>query len=117
MATSKDKADTWKITGTVEVKETSRPVAGLLVSAFDKDLVFDDHLGVAVTGLDGRFVIRFTKEKFQDILESDPDIYLRVFDKSGKREVFGTREKIRYNASRHEKFTLRIPARNLGISS
>ena len=45
MVPSKDKADLWEISGTVEVRETRRPVEGLLVSAFDKDLAFDDHLG------------------------------------------------------------------------
>ena len=112
---SKDKADLWEISGTVEVRETRRPVEGLLVSAFDKDLAFDDHLGVAVTDLEGRFVIRFTEDRFQDIVESEPDVYLRVFDASGKREVYATRDKVRYNASRKEKFKLRVPARNLGL--
>ena len=112
---STDKADLWEISGTVEVRETRRPVEGLLVSAFDKDLAFDDHLGVAVTDPEGRFVIRFTEDRFQDIVESEPDIYLRVFDASGKREVYATRDKVRYNASRKEKFKLRVPARNLGL--
>ena len=112
---SKDKADLWEISGTVEVRETRRPVEGLLVSAFDKDLAFVDHLGVAVTDPEGRFVIRFTEDRFQDIVESEPDIYLRVFDKSGKQEVYATRDKVRYNASRKEKFKLRVPARNLGL--
>ena len=112
---STDKADLWEISGTVEVRETRRPVEGLLVSAFDKDLAFDDHLGVAVTDAEGRFVIRFTEDRFQDIVESEPDIYLRVFDASGKREVYATRDKVRYNASRKEKFKLRVPARNLGL--
>ena len=74
-----------------------------------------DHLGVAVTDSEGRFVIRFTEDRFQDIIESEPDIYLKVFDKSGKREVYATRDKVRYNASRKEKFKLRVPARNLGL--
>ncbi len=112
---SKGNSDPWEISGMVEVRETRRPVEGLLVSAFDKDLAFDDHLGVAVTDPDGRFVIRFTEDRFQDLLESDPDIYLRVFDASGKREVFTTRDKVRYNASRKEKFKLSIPSRNLGL--
>ena len=115
MVPSKDKADLWEISGTVEVRETQRPVEGLLVSAFDKDLAFDDHLGVAVTDPEGRFVIRFTEDRFQDIVESEPDVYLRVFDASGKREVYATRDKVRYNASRKEKFKLRVPARNLGL--
>ena len=115
MASSKGSSELWEISGTVEVRETRRPVEGLLVSAFDKDLAFDDHLGVAVTYSEGRFVIRFTEDQFQDILESEPDIYLRVFDASGKREVYATRDKVRYNASRKEKFKLSIPGRNLGL--
>ena len=64
----------------MEVQETRRPVEGLLVSAFDKDLAFDDHLGVAVTDSEGRFVIRFTEDQFQDIFRDLTEVERTLSD-------------------------------------
>ena len=103
----------WRLSGHLLEKESRRPLPGLLVSAFDKDLFVDDPLGMAVSDHEGRFEIRYTTEQFRDLFESSPDLYLKVHDASGEREIFSTRERVRRNAERHEKFQLRIPAANL----
>ncbi len=103
----------WRLTGHLLEKESGRPLPGLLVSAFDKDLFADDPLGMAVSDREGRFEIRYTTEQFRDLFESSPDLYLKVYNASGEREIFSTRERVRSNAERHEKFQLRIPAANL----
>jgi len=113
MAGSTGNPDSWRVSGRVEEKETGRPLVGYVVAAFDQDLVFDDRLGMAVTDKDGLFEIRFATAQFQDFFETEPDIYLRVYDQKGANEVFETHQAVRRNASRDEKFRLRIPARNL----
>jgi len=80
------------------------------VRVFDRDLIFDDKLGFATTDADGRFEIRFSRSSFQDVGESRPDLYLRVFDRSGTREIHQTADAIRWNASPSEQYRLRIPA-------
>ena len=105
--------DGFRISGTIEEEETGRPLADLVVRAFDRDLVFDDKVGFATTDADGRFEIRFTRRDFSDVGESRPDLYLRVFDPSGTREIHQTRDAIRWNASPSEHYRLRIPARDL----
>ena len=105
--------DRFRIIGTIEEEETGRPLGGLIVRAFDRDLVFDDKVGYTTTDADGRFEIRFTREDFQDVGESQPDLYLRVYDRSGVREIHQTTDAIRWNASPSEHYRLRIPSRAL----
>jgi hypothetical protein len=103
----------FRVFGTIEEEETGRPLAELIVRAFDRDLVFDDKVGFATTNADGRFEIRFNREDFRDISESRPDLYLRIFDRSGSREIYNTADSIRSNASPSESYRIRIPARSL----
>jgi hypothetical protein len=105
--------DLFRVFGTIEEDETGRPLADLVVRAFDRDLIFDDPLGFATTDDDGRFEIRFDRERFRDVGESLPDLYLRVFDRSGTWEIHQTTDAIRWNASASERYRLRIPARAL----
>jgi hypothetical protein len=109
----KSDKDIFRVSGTIEEEETSRPLANLIVRAFDRDLIFDDKVGFATTDEDGQFEIRFNREGFRDVGESQPDLYLRVFDRSGIREIYQTTDAIRWNASRSEHYQLRIPARAL----
>jgi hypothetical protein len=105
--------DSFRILGTIEEEETGRPLAHLIVRAFDRDLIFDDKVGSASTDEDGRFEIRFNRRDFSDLGESRPDLYLRVFDRAGIREIHQTTDAIRWNASPSERYRLRIPARAL----
>ena len=106
----------FRVTGTVAEKETGRPLAKLVVRAFDRDLVFDDKVGFAVTDAQGRFEIRYRSEDFSDLHEARPDLYLRVFDAQGTRVLLETTDAIRWNASRNETYHLLVPAAALGAA-
>ena len=103
----------FRVWGVVEEAETGRPLPGLVVRAFDRDLVFDDALGFAETDADGGFEIHYRAEDFRDLVESRPDVYLRVYDHAGLRLLYETREQVRRNATGDEHFTLKVPARAL----
>jgi hypothetical protein len=106
-------AESFRITGTVEEAETGRPLAKLIVRAFDRDLVFDDKIGFATTDEQGRFEIRYGSADFSDLRETHPDLYLRVYDAEGTRLLYETTDAIRWNASPDERYRLQIPARSL----
>ncbi len=99
------------ILGVISETGSGRPLQNLIVRAFDKDLVFDDDLGHARSDANGRFEIRFTDEFFADLVERHPDIYLKIFDPSGSRELLSTKRAVRWNAGAVERFELEIPRR------
>ena len=105
-----ERARSFRITGTVAEQETGRPLANVVVRAFDRDLVFDDKIGFAVTDGEGRFEIRYASDDFSDLRESQPDLYLRVYDANGTALLLETSDAIRWNASRDESYRLLVPA-------
>jgi hypothetical protein len=80
----------FRVAGTIEEQETGRPLPGLVVHAYDKDLLFDDYLGRAVTDNDGRFSIEFNEDMFRDFSELEPDLYLKIYDATGSRLLHKT---------------------------
>ena len=105
-----------RILGTVKEEESDRPLAGLLVRAYDEDLVKDDHLGDAFTDAAGAFEIQYTEAQYRDFHETLPDLYLRIYDASGKRLLHTTEKNVRKNALVVERFEIRIPAAKLAGS-
>src|SRR5262245_56418168 len=97
----------FRISGTIVEDETGRPLAELIGRAFDKDLISDDKLGFTTTDEQGRFEIRFDESAFRDIAETRPDIYLRIYDRAGLREIHQTEDAIRWNASHDERYRIR----------
>jgi len=101
----------FRVQGTTEEEETGRPLVGLVVRAFDKDLLFDDALGFSITDERGRFLIQFTEDDFRDFFELDPDLYLEVYDSTGENLLHKT--PVYRNFSSGERFQLRIPSGKL----
>ncbi len=104
----------YRVAGVIHEEGTGRPLEGLRVAAFDKDVVKDDFLGEAMTDAEGRFEIRFTDADFKDLLESQPDIYLCVFRPDAPAEaILDTSWDVRENASPDEHFELTAPPSSL----
>jgi len=97
----------FRIFGRIRRKETGQGISGLKVKALDKDLLFDDRLGSAITDEDGRFEIRYDASDFRDFFEQRPDIYLRVVDAKGV-ERYTTEERVRYAADETEEFNITL---------
>ena len=98
--------DTWIVRGVVADKE-GQGIGGLLVSLYDKDLLFDDVLGTAATDESGSYKIMYRTEAFQDLFEKRPDLYLKVMDEQGN-EVYSSRKAVRFAAGRVETLDVAI---------
>jgi hypothetical protein len=111
-----------RVLGIVREKESGKPLPGLLICAYDKDLLSSDFLGKTVTGEDGKFTIEYDSKDFQELLDRNPDIYVEVYRgehikaKSLKRirPIYTTRKSIRYSASSSEKYYIEISHKKLG---
>lgn len=106
----------FRIQGTVVEDESSRALEGLLVRAYDKDVLRDDFLGEARTDAGGRFEVVFTEVQFMDLHETRPDLYVRVFDASGATLLGTTEDRVRKNAELKERIDVRIPRTRLAHS-
>jgi hypothetical protein len=89
--------------------ESGRPLQGLLVRAYDEDVLIDDFLGEVRSDAAGRFELVFTEVQFMDLFETRPDLYLRIFDPSGARLLHSTENQVRRDAALEERFEVRIP--------
>ena len=66
------------VTGRI-VDAGGKPVAGVTVEVWDKDMLIDDYLGTAVTGDDGRFSVDFGWANYKDTpFDGRPDIFLKM---------------------------------------
>lgn len=100
------------ISGRVQEAESKQGVPGLVVSAFDKDMKYDDLLGEVMTGTDGSFQIEYDQSRFASLFEGAPDIYLTVKTPSGST-LQTTDGAVRFNAQPREEFQIEIPKQKL----
>ena len=103
-----------RVIGTIVELESGKPIAGLQVKAFDKDLIWDDKLGTAITDAKGGFKINYSSADF-GILETSPELYLRVFDAGGKKLLYTSEKSIRRDPQVEERFDITIPKAKLAF--
>jgi hypothetical protein len=105
----------FRVSGQVRELEGKRGIPNLVVSAFDKDLFFDDLLGEAVSDEKGNFQLTYEGRAFQEIFDKRPDIYLRIKTPDG-RLFHTTKDNVRCEAGKEEHFIVEIP-RNILIEA
>jgi|GEM_PF-1206923 len=98
--------DTWVVWGRV-TDEKDQGIGGLTVSVYDKGLTFDDRLGTISTDKEGYFILSYLEEDFQDLIDAQPDIYLKVLDEEGKT-LYSSKEAVKYESGRAELFNVQI---------
>lgn len=104
-----------RVIGTVVEAESGKPLAGLQVRAFDKDLFIDDKLGIATTDAAGKFRINYSQLDFSSVIgtETMPELYIRVFDATGKKLLFTSEKEVREDPQVEEHYDVKIPKAKL----
>ncbi|MCK9593113.1 MAG: hypothetical protein M0Q91_13995 [Methanoregula sp.] len=106
----------FRVTGIVRVRETGQPLSGLIVRAYDKDLLYDDLLGDTTTDAGGRFDVRYAGSDFRELFERHSDMYFKILDASGKRVIHSTADSIRWNAGTEEYIEIEISQHQILLS-
>ena len=96
----------WVVKGRV-TDESGKGLGGLTLSLYDKEQNFDDKLGTVGTDENGYFIAEYEAEHFRDVIEANPNIYLKAFDKEGNT-LYSSRKKIKFEVGRIETFKIRI---------
>ena len=90
---------TYRISGRVTDHKTKEGVAGLRVEAWDKDLIFNDLVGSAVTDEQGAFEMQFDEPYFRELfLDRRPDLFFKVF--LGDKLIKSTEDSILWNVNK-----------------
>jgi Cutinase len=99
----------FRIKGVVKEKETGCPLSWLFVKSYDKDLVFDDLLGSAMTDQHGNFEIVCELTDFRDFFDVKPDIYFKVFDNNRATLIHTTKKGVKWNVGKISEHEILIP--------
>lgn len=103
------------IIGQVTDLESGVPLPGLFVKAYDKDLLFDDLLGAALSDAQGRFEIVAEPEDFREFFDARPDIYFKVY--RGDTLIHDTEDAVRWGAGPVSEFAVRVPGERFHVAA
>lgn len=99
----------YRVKGSVVEAESGLPLEGLVVRAYDEDAFVDDYLGESRTDAAGRFEVIFTEVQFMDLHETRPDLFVRIFDRTGTRLLLSLEDRVHRNAVADVVFDVRVP--------
>lgn len=104
--TQSGESDAFSVCGQV-VDADGKPVAGVLVRVYDKDVKYDDLLGAALTNAKGEFKVIYHSRDFSEG-EERADLYFVVLD-ADEKELLSTADRVMFDADRDASVTLKLP--------
>jgi hypothetical protein len=91
----------FRISGHIVNQQTRQGVMGLRVEAWDKDLIFNDLVGSAMTDTEGAFHIECSASYFQECFQDrQPDLFFKIF--RGDTLIHSTEDAVLWNVDRGE---------------
>src|SRR4030042_4798976 len=89
----------------------NRPLANLVVRAFDRDMRSEELLGESITNRDGKYEIAWSHSQLSGRGKKKADIVIKVFTRGKKTLLYASDiEAVRFNASPREEINITITA-------
>src|SRR4030043_638668 len=89
----------------------NRPLANLVVRAFDRDMRSEELLGESITNRDGKYEIAWSHSQLSGRGKKEADIVIKVFTRGKKTLLYASEiEAVRFNASPREEINITITA-------
>ncbi len=91
------------------VDKLNRPLAGLIVQAFDRDMRSEELLGESITNREGKYEIIWLHSQLSGRGKKEADIIIKVFTREKKTLLFASdMDEVRFNASPREEINITI---------
>ncbi|TAK64589.1 MAG: hypothetical protein EPO24_03185, partial [Bacteroidetes bacterium] len=91
------------------INNISRPLANLIVQAFDRDMRSEEFLGECITDPEGKYEIAWSPGKLSGRERKTADIAMKVLTPVKKAELFSSDiDSVRFNASSREEINITI---------
>lgn len=92
---------TFQVNGRIINRETRQGVPRFRVEVWDKDFIFNDLVGSAITDEDGGFCISFAEDYYKEcFLDRQPDLFFKVYQDS--RFIHSTENSVCWNVNAGE---------------
>lgn len=99
--------DAWVVRGRVS-DESGQGLGDLIVSVYDKDLLFDDRLGTTETDQNGNYRLVYRTHDFRDLIERKPDLYVKITDRNGHLR-YTSEHAVKWNSGRTDTINVVLP--------
>ena len=87
----------------------NRPLANLIVQAFDRDMRGEELLGESITDRDGKYEIAWSHSQLSGRGKKEADIVIKVFTREKKTLLYAFNiDAVRFNASEREEINITI---------
>lgn len=91
------------------VDKLNRPLANLIVQAFDRDMRGEELLGESITDRDGKYEIAWSHSQLSGRGKKEADIVIKVFTREKKTLLYASDiDAVRFNASEREEINITI---------
>lgn len=93
------------------VDRLNRPLANLIVQAYDRDMRSEELLGESITDREGKYEIAWSHSQLSGRGKKEADIVMKVFTREKKTLLYESdMDAVRFNASEREEINITITA-------
>lgn len=99
----------WSVAGTVSYDDKT-PAAGVTVSLYDKEHIYDEVLGTVKTDSNGEFSLAYSQAEMKALFAEQPELYFKVLDEQGE-QLFSSRKTLKVAEQDRQELNITVKKR------